>query len=282
MSLKTLLGAALAALVASVTAASPVLADGFPGAPVRHAPAPKRAKPRVKVVYVDRPVVVEKRVPVYVDHPVERIVEKRVEVPVEKIVEKPVYIDRPAPAPAPSPAPPPPPQPGPCHSGCDQGGEVVEKIVQVPIYVYVDRPVYVPVREAPACPDACGYDARPAPSCDVCGVSRDDRYQEQYRYDESATWSRSRYRSGGGWNPDYVEPPPLPMGYIGAQSGGRGGGYGGPGLTGGGWSGGYARGSASSSASASASASASSSIHIGGGYHGGGGGCGGCGGGKSH
>ena len=111
MTLKTLLLVGAATALASVSVIQPALADGFPGAPVRHAAVPKRhaPKPRVRIVYVDRPVVVEKKVTVYVDRPVtvekvvekpvivERpvVVEKRVDVPVERIVEKPVYIDRP-------------------------------------------------------------------------------------------------------------------------------------------------------------------------------------------
>jgi hypothetical protein len=177
---------------------------------------------------------------------------------------------------------------------------VVEKIVQVPIYVYVDRPVYVPVQQQPApCqPRVCGG-AAIQQGCGPCSQRYEDSYYEESRERSSYDYSDSRYSAGGGWNAGsrgsaawggYIEPPPLPMGYVGAQSGGRGGGYGGPGLVGGGgyaggYAGGYSGGYASSSASAHASASASSSVRIGGGYHGGGGGGGGCsacGGGKHH
>jgi hypothetical protein len=81
---------------------------------------------------------------------------------------------------------------------------------------------------------------------------RYEESRERSSYDASSGYSGSRYSAGGGWNAgsagssawgNYVEPPPLPMGYIGAQSGGRGGGYGGPGLAGGGgYAGGYAGG----------------------------------------
>lgn len=332
ISLKTLSRLGIVTVAALSVTASTVMADGFPAARTP-TPVPKRVtpKPRVKVVYVDRPVVVEKRVPVYIDRPttqivekvvekpviverpvvvekrvevpveklvqvpvektvyvdrpvekivyVDRVVEKRVEVPVEKIVEKivekKVYVDRPVPV--------------------EKPGEVVEKIIQVPIYVYVDRPVYA---SAPSqgCANPCGYVERPAPCAGPCGVNwrpapppscaHPCGYLEwpsapadgcaTHRCGALIERSEERYEQRYG---EDIEPPPLPMGYIGRSSGGRGGGYGGVGLVGGGgWrSGGYASGSASASASATASATASTSIRIGGG----GGGCSSCGG-KRH
>ena len=321
ISLKILMRLGATALAAVSLGVSPALADGFPGAPTR-SPMPKQAapKPRTKIVYVDRPVVVEKRVPVYIDRPttqivekvvekpviierpvvvekrvevpveklvqvpvekkvyVDRVVEKRVEVPVEriveKVVEKPVYVDRPVPS--------------------EKSAEVVEKIIQVPIYVYVDRPVAAPSQ---GCFQPCGYVERPAPCASVCDLNwrpappprcghpcgpvqvpppcaspcgyggviehRDERYEERSSYSEH--------------DDGYGELPPLPLGYLGQPSGGRGGGYGGVGLIGGGGWRGAAYGGASASASASASATASTSIRTGGG----GGGCSGCGG-KRH
>jgi hypothetical protein len=117
---------------AAILIASPALADGYEPCPSCKTPdvrpkvkvhkAPVRAKTRV--VYVPR--IIEKKVPVYVDHPVE--VERRVEVPVDRPVyiekrvevpvDRPVYIDRP---------------------------RIIERTVEVPVDrpVYIDRPVYV-------------------------------------------------------------------------------------------------------------------------------------------
>ncbi len=296
----------LVTALAAASLATPALADGYP-AELRKTPAPrpapvKRAKPATKVVYVDR--VVEK--PVYIDRPVERIVERRVEVPVvkvvEKIVEKPVdrfvdrpvdrivekkvYVDRPV-------------------------DRVVEKIVKVPVERIVEKPVYVdrvverPVYVERGCDCGPRHDRRSEDDRGASGaIISDETYEsESARYEEShesRSWGGSayyggnqhyatRYGPGGGWLPqpvetapvDYYEPPYIGGGYVGRPSGGRGGGYYGGvvGGSGGGWSGGYAGASARSSASASASASASSSVNV---RVGGGGksGCGGCGGGK--
>lgn len=276
-------------IVAATSLAAPALADGYPAAvqkapPARPAPA-KRPKAVTKVVYVDR--VVEK--PVYIDRPVDRVVEKiverRVEVPVvrvvEKIVEKPVYVDRPV-------------------------DRVVEKIVKVPVERIVEKPVYIdrvverPVPVARDCDCGPRHERRREDHRASGGVIiSDETYEsESARYEErqeSRSWDgagyyggnqnfSTRYGSGGGWlpqpvdvAPDYpVEPPYIGGGYVGRPSGGRAGGYYGGmvGGSGGGWAGGSAR----SSASATASASSSVRVTVGGG----GGGCGGCGGGKRH
>ncbi|WP_419318569.1 IMCp domain-containing protein [Caulobacter sp. ErkDOM-E] len=266
-------------IVAATSLAAPALADGYPAA-LQKAPA-KRPKPVTRVVYVDR--VVEK--PVYIDRPVDRVVEKiverRVEVPVvkvvEKIVEKPVYVDRPV-------------------------DRVVEKIVKVPVERIVEKPVYIdrvverPVQVARDCDCGPRHERRREDHRASGGVIiSDETYEsESARYEESQesrSWDgaayyggnqnfSTRYGLGGGWlpqpvdiAPDHpVEPPYIGGGYVGRPSGGRGGGYYGGvvGGSGGGWAGGSAR----SSASATASASSSVRVTVGGG----GSGCGGCGG----
>lgn len=142
---------AAAAGLAAPVAISPALADGYP-ASVK--PTPRRAPvkrpraappaPATKVIYVDRPVdrvvekIVERRVEVPVDRVVERVVEKVVRVPVERIVDRPVYVDRPVDRPV------------------DRVVEkIVERRVEVPVErivekivekpVYIDRPVDRPV-----------------------------------------------------------------------------------------------------------------------------------------
>lgn len=142
---------AAAAGLAAPVALTPALADGYPAsvkpAP-RRAPAPRPrpapTAPATKVIYVDRPVdrvvekIVERRVEVPVDRVVDRVVERVVRVPVDRIVEKPVYVDRPVDRPV------------------DRIVEkIVERRVEVPVErivekivekpVYIDRPVDRPV-----------------------------------------------------------------------------------------------------------------------------------------
>jgi len=139
MTLKTLLLVGSMAALAGATAPvaiSPALADGYPAClckpakPVVKRKVVKRRPAPVKVVYVDRPVdrVVEKIVERRVEVPVDRIVEKIVERPVERIVEKPVYVDRPVDRPV------------------DRIVEkIVERRVEVPVERVVEKIVKVPV-----------------------------------------------------------------------------------------------------------------------------------------